>query len=294
MIACQKYNGLGNSFLFFSEFFHDLSVLKEYKSIVSLCDPGHGLGADGVVFVSRASEIDSDCKMQVFNSDGTEAEMCGNAVRAVADFYRQLYPAADIVNVQTLAGNKSVVFKKNGKYQSYYSVNMGFAQECNENEVILGSQRTPIVYDEQVFEPFYVDVGNPHAVLFLNEKYSKSKLETLGSFIENHPNHPNRINVEFVNIISETEVDVSVWERGCGLTQACGTGAVAVVFAGIEQNKLQKKVRVQMPGGTLIIEKDQNGIMYMTGPVLKVADFVLYPSFVGNMTSNNEGASDGL
>lgn len=269
MIAYCKMHGLGNSFIFFDEMSNEFTHFKKAETIGLLCDPCQGIGADGVIFMQPPRDPKHHCRMQMFNSDGSEAEMCGNAIRCLAHLFsnRQL----DVTNVliETNGGIKEVALVKKSQGESFYRAQMGKAlfDLVATGERLPDDRYKPLTWNERIFLPFYVNVGNPHAVIFPEVEMSGDEMKAAGAWLETHPNHPRRINIEFVEVISRNEARIHIWERGCGMTRACGTGATATVAAGIKLGHFDNEVTVHMPGGDLLIEQDSQGTLFMTGPV---------------------------
>lgn len=286
MFGFHKMHGLGNHFIFFDEMGHDLSVLKRPKVLRLLCNPGRGMGGDGVIFIQSPRDPAHHCRMQMFNTDGTEAEMCGNAIRGVAHLYKMHHLGHEPVLIETLSGVKEVRSEAVRDGMCFYRVEMGRPtfDLVSTGELLPPSDCKPLHWQGETLEPAYVNVGNPHAMLFLSSPLTQDEMIALGAWLETHPNHPRRINVEFVEVLSPHEAKVTVWERGCGMTQACGTGATAVTAAGIKRGKLQSPVTIHMPGGDLIITQDERGVMFMTGPIQEVAAGQLSPSFLHCLT----------
>ena len=282
MIGFHKMHGLGNNFIFFDEINHDLTKLKEPEVIKLLCDVKQGIGADGLVFLGKPRDLKHDCRMEIYNSDGTEAEMCGNAIRGIGHLFDHLHLGKELIKVETKGGLKEVNYVKVDTGTAFYRAQMGSASFdlVASGELISADKRKPLECKERTFNPIYVNVGNPHAVIFLKAPLKTDEMRAVGAWLETHPNHPRRINIEFVEIISRSEAKVTVWERGCGFTQACGTGATAVTAAGIKEGLLDSNVTIHMPGGDLQIEQDEEGILYMTGPIQEVASGQLSPSLV--------------
>ncbi len=282
MFEFHKMHGLGNYFLFFDELMQDFSRLKQPQIIRTLCDVRFGVGADGLVFIMPPHDTRHQCRMQVFNADGSEAEMCGNAIRGVAHWYKKHHLGFEPILVETRSGVRQVYSSDVRDGFCMYRVEMGKVNFdlTTSGELLPEAERKPLVWDEETLTPHYANVGNPHAVLFVNQPLSQDAMMKMGAWLETHPNHPRRINIEFVEILSAHEVKVTVWERGCGMTHACGTGATAVAATGIKTGKLQSPVTVHMPGGDLILEQMGDGTMFMTGPVQEVCDGHLAPSFV--------------
>ena len=287
MFCFHKMHGLGNQFIFFDELNQDLSRLKKPGILRTLSDPGYGLAGDGVIFIQPPRDPKNHCCMQMFNVDGTEAEMCGNAIRGVAHLFKQRHLGFDPISIETKCGVKEVRsgVVKDGK--CHYRVEMGTPafDLTTTGELLSAKDRKPLRWKEKILEPFYVNVGNPHAMLFLDSSMTRDEMISLGAWLESHPNHPRRINVEFVEVLSTREVKVSVWERGCGMTKACGTGATAVSAAGIKLGKLVSPVTVHMPGGDLSISQSTGGVLFMTGPVQEIASGQLSASFVHDLFS---------
>lgn len=285
MIGFHKMHGLGNCFIFFSELHQNLSLLKTSKAIKALCATSHGIGADGVVFIGKANDPSNQCKMEIYNSDGTEAEMCGNAIRGVAHFYDRLYNDISCVRIETRKGVREIIKAglKNG--MPHYRVQMGSALTdlVATGELAPPETRQALESHNMALDPVYINVGNPHAVIFLPNVLNHDIMGEIGAWLETHSNHPKRINVEFVELISEDRARVTVWERGCGFTEACGTGATAVTAAGIIKNHFRNKAVIEMPGGELFIEKE-NELFYMTGAIQEVASGQLSVSFVAQIT----------
>jgi diaminopimelate epimerase len=279
MIGFHKIHGLGNSFIFFEEMNQDLSCIKAPEKIRLLCSTGRGLGSDGLVFIGPAKDPKHHCRMEMFNTDGTEAEMCGNAIRGAAHLFDHQHLGISPILIETKGGIKEVSFVGVKDGETFYKAQMGAAlfDLVATGELAAEEKRKKLEWKELSFEPVYVNVGNPHAVIFLKTPLTTDEMKSVGAWLETHANHPRRINIEFVEVISRREATVNVWERGCGMTQACGTGATAVAAAGIRQGIFDHSVTIHMPGGDLTIEQDARGILSMTGPVQEVA--------VGQITS---------
>jgi diaminopimelate epimerase len=288
MYEFQKMHGLGNHFLFFDELHQDYGRLKKAEIIRKLCDVKFGIGGDGVVFIMDPKSPGSHCRMQMFNIDGSEAEMCGNAIRGVAHRYKKHNQGHDPILIETKGGIREVRANDAKDGVCYYTVDMGKAvfDLTATGDLLSPTERKPLHWREETLEPLYVHVGNPHAVLFLKSPLNSDEMLALGAWMETHPNHPSRINVEMVEICSPGEVKVTVWERGCGMTFACGTGATAVAGAGIKSGQLQSPVTVHMPGGDLVISLAENGHLFMTGPVQEVVEGKLSPSFVDSLLAS--------
>lgn len=288
MIGFHKIHGLGNCFIFFEEMNLDLSFLRKPEAVKLLCETSRGLGSDGLVFISKPKDHNHHCRMRIFNSDGSEAEMCGNAIRCVAHIYDHLHLGINPILIETNGGVKEVSFVELKNGQAFYKAQMGKAilNLVSTGELVSEEKRKTLIWNDRTFTPVYVNVGNPHAVLFMDAPLTMDEMKSLGAWLETHPNHPRRINVEFVEVSSRTEAKINVWERGCGITQACGTGASAVTAAGISEGLLDKRVTINMPGGSLVIEQGESDELFMTGPVQEVATGVLSSSLLHQLSKS--------
>jgi diaminopimelate epimerase len=213
----------------------------------------------------------ADFKMKIFNADGGEIEMCGNGIRCLAKYiWDRRLSKKDILNIETLAG-----IIKPERAGEQVRVDMG--EPIFEPERIpVNIKSSPPIIDyplrikDREFKITCVSMGNPHAVIFLDEDISKFPVHVYGPEIENHLLFPRRTNVEFVNVINKNKAVMRVWERGSGETPACGTGASATGVASILKGLTGRKITVQLPGGKLVIEWANNNCVYMTGPAVEV------------------------
>jgi diaminopimelate epimerase len=263
-----KMNGLGNDFVVIAgeqQLPDDVADLA-----IRLCNRFFGIGADGLVYI-LPSEV-ADFRMRIINSDGSEAEQCGNAIRCVAKYvYDNGLTDKEEITIETLgAGAQRVQLTVQGGEVSSVRVDMG--------EPILGGLQVPTTIDaERVIEhPIEVDgrefrftavsMGNPHCVIYVEDAVHFD-LNTWGPKLETHPLFPRKINVEFVTVNSRTHTDMRVWERGAGPTLACGTGACATVVASVLTGATDRTATVSLKGGDLLIEwNESDNHVYMTGP----------------------------
>lgn len=270
-----KMHGLGNDFVMIDD--RDESVAKyiSYNDLsVKVCDRHFGIGADGLIVVLNSNI--HDIKYRIFNPDGSEPQMCGNGIRCYAKFvYDKGILRKETFVVETLAGPKIPVnnIGKDGKVDSV-RVDMG--------EPILDSKKVPFIsdYTNAISEEIDVDgtkvkvtpvsMGNPHAIIFV-DKIANAPVRELGPKIEKHMRFPEKTNVEFVEVLSDNEMIMHVWERGAGETLACGTGSCATLVAAHLNKKTGDKATIHLLGGDLYIEwnKDNNHI-YMTGSATDV------------------------
>ncbi|MFZ5651659.1 MAG: diaminopimelate epimerase [Bacillota bacterium] len=267
-----KVHGLGNDFV--------LVDAREEKALpadreglaelaVRVCHRNFGVGADGLVLVREAA--DADIYMQIFNSDGSEAEMCGNVIRCVARYVHEKGQVrGNSLRIKTLAGIMvPEILTDNGRV---VSVRVDMGAPVLERSIIPMKGDPGLVVSEPLrvgnntFTVTAVSMGNPHCVIFVKD-VDKVPLNIWGRKIETHPAFPRKTNVEFVQVISRSEVAMRVWERGAGYTMACGTGACAVVVAGVLNGCTGRIVKVNVEAGPLHVEwKEENNRVYMTGP----------------------------
>ncbi len=269
MIPFTKMHGLGNDFIVLDEF--DQRVPPDFFKAERArfwCDRRLGVGADQILVIgrpSRTSAIDqgAHARMDIWNPDGSTAEMCGNGIRAVALFLHDHAPGElrgrTSYKIETGAGVLEVSIHGRG-----VRVNMG------PPRLLAVGTEDLVVAGESL--PFWeVNMGNPHAVFFV-PSVARVDLERLGPLIEKHSRFPKRTNVEFVQVVSPEEIVVRVWERGAGVTLACGTGACAAAVAAIQSGQAERVVRVKLPGGMLELEWNgrRDGAVWMTGPAVEV------------------------
>ena len=258
----EKWQGCGNDFIIFNSIQNER--IDAAEKIKQMCDRHFGIGADGVIYV-LPSEV-ADVRMRIFNADGSEAEMCGNGIRCFTKFL--LGENSDALQVETGAGILNVQLEKN-----LVTVDMG--------EPILDAAKIPVTFnkDKVIAEPLEIDgeifkitcvsMGNPHCVIFVDD-LSKINLEQLGKKFEHHKIFPRRTNTEFVEVLSRKELKMRVWERGSGITLACGTGTCATVIAANLNGLAEKSATVHLDGGDLQIDWGTDNQVYMTGAAEKV------------------------
>lgn len=249
-----KMHGTGNDFIVIDNMDNKVNLSKEQISF--LCDRHFGIGADGVILVEFKDGV--DCFMNYYNSDGTEAEMCGNGIRCTALFVQDyLNIKKENYTIYTRGGIKEVTRGKDGTF----SVNMGKASFESSDFP------TQSIYLEGLKLDF-VSMGNPHAITFV-ENVDEFDLWTIGPKIEKNENFRNKINFEIVEKINDKEYKVRVWERGCGETLSCGTGACAV-YSVLNKITNLDETTVYLPGGMLFINKLQDGSVLMRGEAKSV------------------------
>ncbi|NSW92640.1 MAG: diaminopimelate epimerase [Firmicutes bacterium] len=272
-----KMHGLGNDYIYVNcinecpdKLIENISKVAQFVS-----DRHFGIGSDGLVLI-MPSKI-ADFRMRMFNSDGSEAEMCGNAIRCVGKYvYDNGFTEKTTVSVETLAGVKVLDMTVENNKVALVKVDMG-EPILNPEDIPVKSSKDrfisqPVEIDGQTYKVTCVSMGNPHAVTYVDDVMS-FPLEKVGPKMETHSLFPKRINAEFVQVIDRNTLKMRVWERGAGETMACGTGASAVLVASVLNGVSERKATVKLLGGDLVIEwNEKDNHVYMTGPAVKVFD----------------------
>jgi diaminopimelate epimerase len=268
----HKLHGLGNDFILIDATGGGRNVTPEEG--IALCDRHRGIGADGVLWLGAAGG--AACRLVITNSDGSRAEMCGNGIRCVAKYLHDAGVArTDEIPILTDAGllTCKVFPGADGRVETV-RVAMGRPRLERSEIPMQGSGRCidePLEVEGRTLRVTAVSMGNPHAVSFGDA--SRELALALGPRVEHHPLFPRRTNVELARVLSRTEIDLTVWERGCGLTQACGTGACATTVAAVLNGLVEadREVRVNLPGGALFITvpRDLSNV-WMRGPATYV------------------------
>ena len=262
-IQFSKMHGLGNDYILIDETNEGI-IPEDKKAEVSaeICKRGFSIGADGVIFVCPSTSNDADIRFRIFNSDGSEAEMCGNGIRCFSKYvYDNGIMKKEILDVETLGGMKKIGLTiLDGEVVSS-KVDMGIAT-FKPSSIPMISEKKEVIEEEidikgKQYKITAVSVGNPHAVIF-TENLDEVPLSDIGPVIESHEAFPQKINVHFVKIIGKKEIDMITWERGAGVTFACGTGATSCVIAAFKLGLVDKDVLVHLPGGDLKIEVYEN------------------------------------
>jgi len=270
-----KMHGLGNDYVVIDNRDEEIGDKEAAELAKKLCERRFSVGADGLLLVCNSKK--ADVKMRIFNADGSEAEMCGNGIRCFAKYcYENCIARKSELVVETLAGNKRMwLTVEDGLVQSVM-VDMG-VPVLERSKIPMLGQGTFVNQDLQVSGETYkatcLSVGNPHCVIFV-DAVADFPVQQIGPKIENHSLFPKRTNVEFAQVLGENEVKVRVWERGCGETLACGTGACATVVAGNLLKKLGGKVRVHLLGGDLTVEYAER--LFLNGAAEKVFEGTLF------------------
>jgi diaminopimelate epimerase len=270
-----KMHGLGNDYVVTDNRGGEISENELSPLARKLCKRRFSVGADGLLLVYNSNI--ADVRMRVLNVDGSEAEMCGNGIRCFAKYcYENGIVDKEKLRIETLAGVKDVWLEREGEQAVGAKVDMG-SPIWERSEIPMQGQgrciEEELKLDDGTFKITCLSMGNPHCVIF-TEDVNSFPIHTVGPKIENHRLFPNRVNVEFTQILSRNELRVRVWEKGCGETLACGTGACATVAAGVELGKVNRNATVHLSGGDLKIEYPEN--IFMIGPAEKVYEGQLF------------------
>ena len=277
MIKFTKMHGLGNDYVYIDAISQKIENESSLAQFVS--NRHFGIGSDGLILICK-SEI-ADFKMRMFNSDGSEAEMCGNGIRCVGKFvYDKDLTNKTTVKIETLAGIKTLILNTKDEKVETARVDMG--------EPILEAEKIPVISTEKPvknleleaenkkFKFTCVSMGNPHAITIV-ENTKEFDVEKYGKVLEVDKAFPKKANIEFAQIVDRQNINMRVWERGAGETLACGTGACATAVACNLNGLTDRKVNIELLGGTLNIEwNETDNHVYMTGPAVTVFDGELY------------------
>jgi len=260
-IGFTKMHGLGNDFVVIDNMNGRISLSKE--QIIFLCDRHKGVGADGVVLVESSDK--ADCFMNYYNSDGSIVEMCGNGVRCVAKFLKDdILKSHSNFRIDTRAGIKEIRFQND----ETFSVNMGKPVFAHKDFPEKSLELEGLMLN-------FVSMGNPHAVAFV-KNISDFDLKEIGPKVENNKNFPNKINLQIVEEKNKKEYKVLTWERGCGVTLACGTGACAVYAVARQNKNAEQEIIIKLPGGDLFMSENEEGDIIMRGEAESVYTGMVY------------------
>ncbi len=269
-----KMHGLGNDYVYVNAF--EEQVSDPPALAVAVSNRHFGIGSDGLVLIAPSTV--ADFRMEMYNADGSRAEMCGNASRCVGKYvYEHGMTRRTQITLETDAGIKSLRLTLEGDKVSRVQVDMGEpVTECDRVPCLLGSgvvTQCSIRVLDRTFAITPVSMGNPHGVIFLSEPVETFDVRRYGPVLEQHPAFPEKVNIEFVNVLSPGRLRMRVWERGSGVTLACGTGACATLVAASLCGLAQRRATVVLDGGELDIEwNEASGHVYMTGPAAHVFD----------------------
>lgn len=268
-----KMHGIGNDYVYVNCFKEEVINPEAVAKMVS--DRHFGIGSDGLILIKPSRK--ADFEMDMYNADGSQGAMCGNGIRCVAKYVYD-YGLTDKtqITVDTKSGVKYLDLTVEDGKAVLIKVNMGMPQLASAEIPILSEKEQvinePIEVDGKEYRVTGVSMGNPHAVVYLDD-IKGLDIEKIGPKFEQHPCFPDRVNTEFVRVIDEQMVEMRVWERGSGETLACGTGACAAAVASILNGYTKDEVTVRLLGGDLYIQWDrENNLVYMTGPAAVVFD----------------------
>ena len=269
-----KMQGIGNDYVYVNCLQETIENPSELAKKIS--DRHYGVGSDGLIMINPSDK--ADFEMEMYNADGSRGEMCGNGIRCVAKYVYD-YGLTDktSISVETLAGIKYLDLTVEDGKVVLVKVDMGKPMLRPEEVPVVSEKEEvidePITVDGQEYRMPCVSMGNPHAVVFIDQDVKEFPLETVGVKFENHERFPKRVNTEFVNVLDRHTAQMRVWERGSGETLACGTGACAVAVACALNGLTEDEVTVKLLGGDLQIKWDrEKNTVYMTGPAEVVFD----------------------
>ena len=269
-----KMQGIGNDYVYVNCLQETIENPSELANKIS--DRHYGVGSDGLIMINPSDK--ADFEMEMYNADGSRGEMCGNGIRCVAKYVYD-YGLTDktSISVETLAGIKYLDLTVEDGKVVLVKVDMGKPMLRPEEVPVVSEKEEvidePITVDGQEYRMTCVSMGNPHAVVFIDQDVKEFPLETVGVKFENHERFPKRVNTEFVNVLDRHTAQMRVWERGSGETLACGTGACAVAVACALNGLTEDEVTVKLLGGDLQIKWDrEKNTVYMTGPAEVVFD----------------------
>lgn len=269
-----KMHGLGNDYVYVNCFKEVVENPAEVSRKVS--DRHFGIGSDGLILIKPSDK--ADFRMDMYNADGSQAEMCGNGIRCVGKYvYDYGLTDKEHISVETLAGIKYLDFQIEGGKVAMVTVDMG-APELTAEKVPVVSDNEQVInenilVDGKEWAMTCVSMGNPHCFVFIEELVKDFPLEKIGPQFENHERFPKRVNTEFIEVLDRKTANMRVWERGSGETMACGTGACASAVAAVLCGHMDDEITLHLLGGNLMIrwDREQNKV-YMTGPATVVFD----------------------
>lgn len=276
-----KMHGLGNNYIYVNQMKEQLSEEQLSEIAIRVSSVYTGIGSDGMILICP-SDV-APVKMRIFNNDGSEGKNCGNGLRCVAKYVYEHQIVTDTTfQIETLSGLVEATVHVQDGHVQLVTVDMGKPRFEKEAMPMLGEPASttinePLDFGTTTLNGTAVSMGNPHIVFYL-EDIEQAPLDSLGPIIEKHDMFPEGVNVEFVERVSETELHFRVWERGSGITQACGTGACAAAVSTIVNGHAKKEtdMTVHLAGGDLIIRWKDNDHVLMTGPAETICDGTFY------------------
>ncbi|MCG3088986.1 diaminopimelate epimerase [Sporosarcina sp. MB25] len=280
-VPFTKMHGLGNSYIYVDAFKHPLQEAWLAPLARAISNPNTGIGSDGLILILPSDE--ADVGMRIFNKDGSEGQSCGNGLRCVAAYVvEHEIVTAPSCTIQTKAGRTEAEVISKSEHESIVKIDMGPPLLNRRSIPMVGEEDAPVISESfplgtHTLEVTALFMGNPHAVFFVDDIES-APLQEVGSVVTDDPRFPERVNVEFVEIIDSKEMNFRVWERGSGITEACGTGACAAVVASVLNGfaDSDQDITVHLSGGDLSICWASDGHVWMTGPAEFSASGVFY------------------
>ncbi|KAA5378257.1 diaminopimelate epimerase [Phocaeicola dorei] len=271
-IKFTKMQGAGNDYIYVNTLRHPIADPVRTSIKWSSCHTG--IGSDGLVLIGKSTK--ADFSMRIFNADGSEAMMCGNASRCIGKYvYDNKLTQKEVITLETLSGIKILKLHTENGLVEEVTVDMDLPLLTNSRQINTPDGKMlakTITVDGKEYKGTFVCMGNPHLVIFIDD-IKNVNLPAIGPKLENHPLFPERTNVEFVEVLPDGSLRMRVWERGSGITMACGTGACATAVAAYLNHKAGRKSRVRMDGGDLQVHwNETDGHVYMTGPAVKGFD----------------------
>ena len=271
-IHFTKMHGAGNDYIYVNTLLYDVN--DPNSASIRWSDRHKGIGGAGLVLICRPTTDAADYRMMIFNADGSEAMMCGNASRCIGKYlYERGLTDKTEIKLETLSGIKTLILHLDSEGKTVESVTVDMLEPLTENHRQYADLSGGILLAEgRRFEGTFVCMGNPHFVTFLND-IDTIDIARYGAVMERDSNFPERCNIEFAQILSDGAIRTRVWERGSGITMACGTGACATAVAAALTGRASRRSEIRMDGGTLQIEwRTTDNHVYMTGPAEIVFD----------------------
>lgn len=271
-----KMHGLENDYIVFGDWKKEIK--EDYPILAKkLCKRRSSIGADGIVILCQPSDPQADLRMRMFNPDGSEAEMCGNGIRCLAKYAYETSIIPKIkMKIETLSGLKTAKLEFNKETISNIIIDMGIPNFRRKHIPMIGKGEfinKPLYVNNTKFDASCLSIGNPHCVIIVND-VNNTPVEIFGPLLEKHSYFPKRVNVEFAQVLDRKNMKIRVWERGCGETFACGTGACASAVIAHKINLVDDEVIIHLKGGDLQISISNR--IYMKGPAIKVFEgFIL-------------------
>ena len=271
-IKFTKMHGAGNDYIYVDT--TQYPIADPAKKAIEWSKFHTGIGSDGLILIGVSDK--ADFSMRIFNADGSEAMMCGNASRCIGKYvYDNKLTQKEVITLETLSGIKILKLHTENGLVEEVTVDMDLPLLTNSRQINTPDGKMlakTITVDGKEYKGTFVCMGNPHLVIFIDD-IKNVNLPAIGPKLENHPLFPERTNVEFVEVLPDGSLRMRVWERGSGITMACGTGACATAVAAYLNHKAGRKSRVRMDGGDLQVHwNETDGHVYMTGPAVKVFD----------------------